>query len=113
MFVGLGVFLVGIIAIAIYNAFLTKRAFDKLGDRSGVDSFKTAGLLLLIGSFVPIVAYIGWIFAAVGYRRLSPNAQVTSYPQYVAPAGPIKICPHCGTENSPDAIYCRNCGRQA
>ena len=110
---GLGVLLLGILAIAIYSAVLTKRAFDRLGDKSGVDSFRTAGLLLLIGAFVPFVAYVGWIFAAIGYNRLTPNRQVTdSMPQYVTPAGPIKRCPNCGTENSPDAIYCRNCGRQ-
>ena len=110
---GLGALLIGILAIAIYSAVLTKRAFDRLGDKSGVDSFRTAGLLLLIGAFVPFVAYIGWIFAAIGYNRLTPNRQVTgSMPQYIAPAGAIKRCPHCGTENSADAIYCRNCGRQ-
>jgi hypothetical protein len=87
--------------------------FDKLGDKSGVDSFRTAGLLLLIGAFLLFVSYIGWIFAAIGYNRLTLNKQVTnSMPQYIAPAGTIKRCPHCGTENSPDAIYCRNCGRQ-
>ena len=110
---GLGILLLGILAIAIYSAVLTKRAFDRLADKSGVDSFRSAGLLLLIGGFVPFVAYVGWIFAAIGYNRLTPNRQVTgSMPQYVTPAGPIKRCPHCGTENSPDAIYCRNCGRQ-
>ena len=110
---GLGALLMGILAIAIYNAVLTKRAFDKLGDKSGVDSFKTAGLLLLIGAFVPFIAYVGWIFAAIGYNRLTPNRQVTgSMPQYAIPAGAIKRCPHCGTENSPDATYCKNCGRQ-
>jgi uncharacterized membrane protein len=110
---GLGGLFLGILAIVIYSAFLTKRAFDKLGDKSGIDSFRTAGLLFLIGAFVPLVAYVGCIFAAIGYNQLTPNKQVTnSMPQYVTPAGTVKRCPHCGTENSPDATYCKNCGRQ-
>ncbi len=109
---GLGLLLIGLLAIVIYSVVLIKRAFDKLADKSGVNSFREAGLLLLIGAFVPLVAYVGWIFAAIGYNRLTPNKQGTAYPQYIAPAGPTKRCPHCGTENSPDAIYCRNCGRQ-
>ena len=25
---------------------------------------------------------------------------------------PMQICPHCGTENRPDAIFCRECGKE-
>ena len=32
----------------------------------------------MIGAFVPFVAYVGWIFAAIGYNRLTPNRQVTT-----------------------------------
>jgi uncharacterized membrane protein len=108
----LGVFLLGVLAIAIYCAVLTRRAFVKLADRSGVDSFRTAGLLFLIGAFVPFVSYVGWVFAAIGYNRLTPTQPLTSYPQYPVPSVGMKRCPNCGAENSADAIYCRNCGRQ-
>jgi len=109
----LGVFILGTLAIAIYCAVLTRRAFVKLADRSGVDSFRTAGLILLIGAFVPFVSYVGWVFAALGYNRLAPSQPLTSYPPYTTPStGMAKRCPNCGAENSADALYCRNCGRQ-
>jgi uncharacterized membrane protein len=110
-FVGLGVFFLGILAIAIYCAVLTRRAFDKLSDKSGVDSFRTAGLLFLIGSFIPLVSFVGWIFAAIGYNKLAPNQPPIIFPQYPSQVGITKRCPNCGVESSYGAIYCRNCGR--
>ncbi len=108
--------------LAVVGAVLYWRAFNKLAEKSGVDSFKTAGLLYLIGSLLTFVgigafiAWIAWIFAAMGYRRLTPVQAPAAYvPPYQAPVtatGATKRCPYCGTENNPDAIYCRNCGNQ-
>lgn len=106
-------------AISIYCAVLYKRSFDRLAERSGVDSFRTAGLLYLIGMILNIVAvgsiivWIAWIFAALGYRKLEPlPPQPAPFtPPYQPGAVAMKRCPTCGAENSPDAIYCRNCGR--
>jgi uncharacterized membrane protein len=105
----------GMLAIGIYSVVLTRRAFNLLADKSGVDNFRTAGLLFLIGIIIPLVAWIGWIFAAMGYRKLTPTPPANAYfaPQYVtSPNGPVKRCPNCGTTNNPDAIYCLSCGKQ-
>jgi uncharacterized membrane protein len=105
----------GIFAIGIYSVVLTRRAFTLLADKSRVDNFRTAGLLFLIGIIIPLVAWIGWIFAAMGYHKLTPTPPANAYfaPQYVtSPNGPVKRCPNCGTTNNPDAIYCLSCGKQ-
>jgi Protein of unknown function (DUF996) len=104
-------------AIVIVSAFFYKRAFNKLGEKSGVHSFDTAGLLILIGSFIPIVAWIGWIFAASGFNSLKTKPAESSSAYYTIPTSPPtatqnKYCPYCGTVNNVDATYCKNCGQQ-
>jgi uncharacterized membrane protein len=107
-------------AISIYCAVLYKRSFDRLTEKSGVDSFKTTGLLYLIGAVLniaggigAIILWIAWIFAALGYQKLQPlpPASAPFVPPYQPGTVAVKRCPTCGADNSPDAIYCRNCGR--
>jgi uncharacterized membrane protein len=105
--------------VSIYCSFLYKRSFDRLAEKSGVDNFRTTGLLYLIGTILniagvgSIIVWIGWIFAAMGYRKLQPlpTAPAPFVPPYQP--GPVvtKRCSACGADNSPDAVYCRNCGR--
>lgn len=99
------------IAIGVVSALLYKRAFNKLAEKSGVHSFDTAGLLILIGVFIPIVSWVGWIFAASGFNALKPK------PYSPMPTAPtittqIKFCRNCGMANNVNAAYCKNCGKQ-
>ena len=122
----LGVYAVALIislVVSIYCALLYKRSFDKLAEKSQVDTFKTTGLLYLIGTLLTIVGigsiiiWIAWIFAAMGYHKMTPTAPATApftyspYPAQAPLTGQTKRCPNCGAENSPDAIYCQSCGR--
>jgi uncharacterized membrane protein len=113
---------VGAIAfvISVYCGLLYKRAFDKLAEKSGVDSFRTAGLLYLIGSILgSLITWIAWIFIAQGFKKLTPTQPTpqqtpyTTYQPYPATqTAATKHCPACGAENSPDSLYCAKCGRQ-
>ncbi len=99
------------IAIGVVSALLYKRAFNKLAEKSGVHSFDTAGLLILIGVFIPIVSWVGWIFAASGFNALKPK------PYSPMPTAPtittqIKFCLNCGMANNVNAAYCKNCGKK-
>ena len=99
------------IAIGVVSTLLYKRAFNKLAEKSGVHSFDTAGLLILIGVFIPIVSWIGWIFAASGFNALKPK------PYSPMPTAPtittqIKFCRNCGMANNVNAAYCKNCGKK-
>lgn len=110
-------------ALSIVSAVLYKRAFDKLGEKSGVDSFKTAGLLYLVGSVTSIVliggliAWLAWIFAASGFYSLKPKTVEPSTGMYSVPQPPAtglvekKFCVYCGQEISLDSLYCRYCGK--
>jgi uncharacterized membrane protein len=103
------------IVFALVNGLLYMRAFNKLKEKSGVDNFGTAGLLYIIGAIIPLVAWIAWIFAAMGFNRLKPVPVSTL--TFSNPASPLttlpqmKRCPNCGTENTPDSLYCHNCGK--
>jgi uncharacterized membrane protein len=109
------------IVFGIVNAVLYMRAFNKLAEKSGIDNFKTTGLLYLIGVLLTfvliggILVWIAWIFAAMGFHKLKPFPTATptvSYPTQPPPSSTVqtKRCPNCGTENNADAIYCKNCG---
>ncbi|MDR2708191.1 MAG: DUF973 family protein [Nitrososphaerota archaeon] len=118
------------ITITIINGVLYWQAFSKLGEKSGVDSFKTAGTLYLIGTLLSfigigsILIWISWIFAANGYQKLQPQTTINTMnhttstantPTMNSETGLGKIyCSYCGTENVADtinSIYCTNCGK--
>jgi uncharacterized membrane protein len=120
----LGFIIVAVVAVVmlIISSVLVMRSFNLLGEKSEVDSFKTAGLLYLIGVLLSIVviggiiAWIGFIFAAIGFYRLKPLPPTSvpiTYPPQVPPPTTIetKRCPYCQTENRIDATYCRFCGK--
>jgi len=104
------------IAFGIVNGVLYMRAFNKLKEKSGVDNFGTAGLLILIGVFIPLIGWIAWIFAAMGFNKLKADPAATPYIPYsvqppLTPQIQTKRCPNCGAENRADALYCSNCGK--
>jgi hypothetical protein len=85
-------------------------------EKSEVDNFGTGGLLYLIGMIIPLIAWIAWIFAAMGFNKLKTipaTPQTGSY--YTQPSlsstTQTKRCPNCGTENKVDEILCGNCGK--
>jgi uncharacterized membrane protein len=102
------------LAFAIVNGVLYMRAFNKLKEKSGVDNFGTAGILYLVGTIIPLVGWIAWIFAAMGFNKLKPTSAPTptfSYPTQPPPANmQTKSCPYCGTYNA-GALYCTSCGK--
>ena len=108
--------LVGAVVFGIVNGWLYMRSFNKLKEKSGVDNFGTAGILYLVGTIVPVVGWIAWIFAYMGFRKLQPASAAiptVSYP-YQQPVNsmPMKrVCPHCGAINNADALYCTSCGK--
>ena len=122
--VGLLALIVAFLAIIIISAFFWKRAFNKLGEKSGNNNFNTAGLLILIGAALSIVgvggfiSWIAWIFAAMGFNSLKQKAAETSAFPYFTPHTEIpnlaqkRFCPYCGIENTPDSVYCVVCGKK-
>jgi uncharacterized membrane protein len=99
----LGVVVGGFI-ISIVSALFARNAFNKLGEKSGVPSFNTAGLLYLLGGVLSIIGigslliWIAWIFALIGFNSLKPKTQEPTPPPFPVPqqaATPTqrKLCP--------------------
>lgn len=110
------VVLVVALAFGVVNGVLYMRAFNKLKEKSGVDNFGTAGLLILIGVFIPIIAWIAWIFAAMSFNKLKTAPAASPYVPYsvqppLSTQMQTKRCPNCGTENKADSLYCGSCGK--
>jgi uncharacterized membrane protein len=112
-FVILAVVLLVSLALGLVSGVLYMRTFNKLAEKSGVDNFRTAGILYLVGVIVPVVGWIAWIFAYMSFGILKPTTPATSnaYPQASSSSLPSKFCPNCRAENSVDSLYCRNCGK--
>jgi uncharacterized membrane protein len=103
------------VVFAIVNGVLYMRAFNKLKEKSGVDNFGTAGILYLVGTIIPIVGWIAWIFVAMAFNKLKPSSAAPptfSYPTQPPPTNmQTKRCPNCGAENHADALYCVSCSK--
>jgi len=111
------VFYLGVIAVSIslsiVSGFFVMRTFNKLKDKSGIDSFGTAGLLYIVGTVVPVVGWVAWFFAFIGFNKLkSATAQTHFYQtQHSTTPAQTKSCANCGTEHPHDANYCGSCGK--
>ena len=115
---------VAALVISIASAVFYMRAFNKLGEKSGVHSFNTAGLLYLIGTVLTIVlvgsllVWIAWIFALSGFSSLKPKTaepltvSYSTQPPLAYGQTQNKFCQYCGAEIPPDSVYCANCGKQ-
>jgi len=106
--------IIGSIPVSITCGFLYKWAFDKVGEHSGIENFKTAGLLYLIGSALSIIGggvitWISWIFAAMGFNKLTSTPAKTGY-YSTTTSRANTFCSYCGAENKSDAKYCIRCG---
>lgn len=100
------------LVFGIINGWLYMRAFNKLKEKSGMGDFGTAGILYLVGVIVPLVAWIAWIFAALGFNKLKlPVTPASYFTQPTSRSMQTKRCPNCGTENPVDALYCTFCGK--
>ena len=78
------------LAFGIVNGLLYMRAFNKLKEKSGVDNFGTAGLLYLIGVFIPLITWIAWIFAAMGFNKLKAAPTAVTICSLLCPTATVK-----------------------
>jgi uncharacterized membrane protein len=100
-----------------------RRAFNALGDRSGINLFRTAGTLLWIGAILTIIGigafliFITYILLIVAFFSLKENTPKQTYnytPPPTASTSNTKtanFCPNCGAPVSSGATFCSNCGK--
>lgn len=133
-YIGFGIV---IFAIALVIAFIfyvlaasrLRRTFNDLAQRTGEQSFHTAGTLLWWGAILTIVfglglvlIFVAWIFAAIGFFSMkTPGQPQYGQPQYgyTTPPPPPppssastgRFCPNCGAQVDRSATFCPNCGK--
>jgi len=125
VFAGLAIIWIFFVAAA----FFLKRSYDTIALKLGINSFRTTGLLFLIGAglvivFVGfIVIFIGEIFQAISFFAIpeQPGPIGPTTPYMPPPAGPVptttasnqplRFCPNCGAAVDANAKFCRNCGK--
>ena len=129
-FIGFGIvifFAALVVAFIFYllAASRLRKTFYDLSQKTGEQSFHTAGTLLWWGAILTIVfvglilIFIAWIFAAIGFFSM----RTTGQPQYgqtqtgYAPPPPLttpgtRYCPNCGQPVDATATFCPHCGKQ-
>jgi uncharacterized membrane protein len=111
----------------IAAAFFLKRSYDTIALKLGINSFRTTGLLYLIGAGLVIVfvgfiiIFIGEIFQAISFFAIpeQPGPIGPGAPYMPPPTGPVpttsnqplRFCPNCGAAVDANAKFCRNCGK--
>jgi len=121
-----GLFVVWVLLVV--SAVYLRKAYDSMGRRLGVGSFKTAATLYLVGAVLTIILvgflllFIAEIVQAVAFFSIpdQPPTQgaggstgPTAAPppsSMPPPADASKFCTSCGTKISPTATFCYKCG---
>ena len=114
-------FLVVAFVFYVLAATHLRKTFNTLAQKTGEQSFATAGTLLWVGSILTIIGigvlliFIAWIFAVIGFFTMkSPQQQPNGYnpPTITPPTQATRFCPNCGAPVSIDATFCSHCGKQ-
>jgi uncharacterized membrane protein len=121
--VAAGLFIVWV--ALVISAVFFKRAYDTMGEKLGVGTFKTAATLYLVGAALTIVIvgffilFVAQILQAVAYFSIpdQPPVQPGGAPGPMAapasmspPGGATKFCVTCGSKIAATATFCNNCG---
>jgi uncharacterized membrane protein len=129
---GVLVLILGLVVAFVFYllaAMRLRKTFDTLAQKSGEQSFTTAGTLLWWGAILTIIfvgvilIFIAWIFATIAFfsMKLQPQQPSVSPPSgYTPPSTPpvaqptqaTRYCSNCGAPVAQDATFCPHCGKQ-
>jgi uncharacterized membrane protein len=122
--IGIIIFIAALVVAFIFYVLAAsrlRRTFNDLAQRTGEQSFHTAGTLLWWGAILTIVfvglilIFIAWIFALIGFLSMRTPSQQPYPPP--PPAGPAtaapgtRYCPNCGQPVDANATFCPHCGK--
>ncbi|HMK95273.1 MAG TPA: DUF996 domain-containing protein [Candidatus Limnocylindrales bacterium] len=135
---GIVILVLGLIVSFVFYllaAMRLRQTFNTLAQKSGEQSFSTAGTMLWWGAILTIIfvgvilIFIAWIFSTIAFfsmrlqqQPMQPQQPYTAPPQAAGPppasatvaqpAQPSRYCPYCGAPVAKDATFCPNCGKQ-
>ncbi len=129
--IGILAFLAGLVIAFVFYlvaAMRLRKTFDTLAQKSGEQSFTTAGTLLWWGAILTIVfvgfilIFLAWIFATIGFFSMKSQPQQPyasqpytapppSMPPTASPTQTTRFCPNCGAPVAIDATFCSHCGK--
>jgi uncharacterized membrane protein len=115
---GFGLFIIAFLVLYFFSlvaAAFYRQSLDRLSKKSGEQMFTTAGLILLIGAFIPVIGEIlkvvAWILVAVGFFNIKKSTQ-TIQPTEPAVSTKKQFCAYCGAPITPEAAFCQKCGKK-
>ena len=125
-FLGLITGLLVVWVALIISAVFLKRSYDMMGQKLGVNMFKTAATLYLVGAALTIVfvgfilLFIAQILQAVAYFSIPDQPPVqagtaalgtmAAAPSMAPQVGATKFCVSCGNKLAANATFCNACG---
>lgn len=118
-FAGFGLVIITIIILYVFSlisAIFYRNSLNKLSEKSGEQTFNTAGLILLIGAAIPLIGEllksVAWILAAVGFFNIKEPTQIIAPPPAVSTSEEKMFCQYCGAQMQPDAAFCPKCSKK-
>jgi uncharacterized membrane protein len=109
-------FLVIVWIALIVSSIFVRKAFDKMADKLGVGTFRTAGMLYFIGALLTIILvgfvllFVAFILQVVAFFSI-PESPPGMQPATQTMAQPgFKFCPSCGTQIPVASGFCPKCG---
>jgi uncharacterized membrane protein len=111
----------------LISAIFLRRCYEGMASKLGVDSFRTAGTLYLVGAALLIafglgiiIIFVGLIFQAIAFFSIPdqpptgsggvPGPMAAPPPPMAPPGGATKFCTNCGNRIAASATFCNNCG---
>jgi uncharacterized membrane protein len=86
--IGIIILILVVLAILIIGSYFTKSSFDKISEKTGEKNFKTAGLLIFLGSILlvlfgagVIILLVGVIFEIIAFFSLPDKLAEPELPQ--------------------------------
>jgi uncharacterized membrane protein len=130
---GIVIFIAALVIAFIFYVLAASRlrkTFYDLAQKTGEQSFHTAGTLLWLGAILTIIfvgiflIFIAWIFALIAFismkTTVEPGNQQQPYgyappPPTTSPARTAtatRYCPNCGQPVDANSAFCPHCGKQ-
>jgi uncharacterized membrane protein len=118
-FAGFGLIITTFVVLYVFSlisAIFYRNSLNILSEKSGEQTFNTAGLILLIGAAIPLIGEIlkllAWILAAVGFFNIKISTQLPTPTPTVATSEEKRFCKYCGAQIQSNAVFCPKCGKE-
>lgn len=100
----------------ILSAFFVREAYNRIGEKLNLNSFRTTGLLWFLGAILVIILvgffilFIAFIFQVVSFFSIPDKLPSQAIGTAVISTSGDRFCVNCGAKIDQSSAFCPNCG---